>query len=577
MWDLQRLVYAVEVGGIRKFLFGGAVFAAMLALAAYYGVSQFNGLASAEAMDQAQLGRNLAEGRGFTTWFIRPLAIGQFREMGVPDRQISLTSFPDTINPPAYPMLLGLVFKVFNPVFVVSPEAMKTFQTFDPERLVILTGIACTLAAGVVLFFWVLRTFDLVAAIAAIILFMLTDLIWQFSISGLSVSWTMLLVSLVGWSVNESLLAEEGDKKWMTVVWLGIAGVFTSLLILTRYSYLWTLIPFSVFIFFCFSKRWIILPVFFGVVLLLTGWWWLRNITVSGNPLGLTWISVYLNSGRFPGGTLWRTLGIEPGILGLRPFMRSLIYGVTTQMTTLSNLAGGFLIVTLGVGSVLHSFRSFAASRGRWFWLGMTVVIFLASGPSFVGEDPDKWNETNQIAPLIPVFLCFGSAFLLVLLDRIYFPVRLLKYLLLAGICLIQGIPIGLRMAGTTPKFPYPPYFPPVLIVTANYVKEDEVQMSDIPWASAWYQGRNTLWLPMKRDEFYSIHDMIHPISLLLLTPYSYNARLYSDIRSGEYEDWAGLVSRTDLSKSPFPAPMPLWPKDKWDYFMFADHIRSGL
>src|SRR5258708_152413 len=112
MWDLQRLVYAIEVGGLRKFLFGGVVFAVMLGLAAYYSVTQFNGLDSAEAMDQAQLGRNLAEGRGFSTWFIRPLAIWQMRDNGIGDKKMDLTAFPDTVNPPAYPMLLGLIFKI---------------------------------------------------------------------------------------------------------------------------------------------------------------------------------------------------------------------------------------------------------------------------------------------------------------------------------------------------------------------------------------------------------------------------------------------------------------------------------
>lgn len=577
MWDLQRIVYAIEVGGLRKFIFGGVVFAVMLALAAYYSVTQFNGLNSAEAMDQAQLGRNLAEGRGFSTWFIRPLAIWQMREYGVADKQIDLTAFPDTVNPPAYPMLLGLVFKVFSPKFVISPEDLKSFQFFDGERYILLVGIGCTLLTGILLFLWIWRTFDLLAAVTGVILFMLTDLVWQFAISGLSTTFAMMLVCGLGLLLNEALLAEEERHSWRPVLWMGLGGFLAGLLILTRYSYVWTLVPCALLIFFSFRMKWVILPVFFAVVLVVTGWWWARNIQVSGNPFGLAWAHMFTNSGRFTGGGMWRSLAFDGEIFGLRSLIRSVVYGISGQLTTLSNLCGGFLILGLAVGSLFHVFRSFVAGRSCWFWMGTIVLFFVASGASFRINDPDMWNETNQIFPFLPVLICFGSAFFLVLLDRIQFPVRLLKYLAIVAVCLVQAIPIGLRIAGTTPKFPYPPYFPPVLLVTANWLGEKEVQMSDIPWASAWYQGKSTVWLPMKRDDFFTINDLIHPVCIILLTPYSSNSRFYSEIKAGEYEEWSGMVSRTDFSKSPLPVPLPLWPKDKWDYFMFADRQRSGM
>ena len=577
MWDLQRIVYAIEVGGLRKFLLGGVVLAVMLGLAAYYSVTQFNGLNSAEAMDQAQLGRNLAEGRGFKTWFIRPLAIWQLRERGVADKEINLTQFPDTVNPPAYPMLLGFIFKIAHPQFVVPVESLANFQSYAPERLILLTGIGCTLMAGALLFFWVVRMFDTMAAVIAVVLFLLTDLVWMFTISGLSVSWSIMLVSALGLVVGEALRAEENEGHWLAVLWMAIGGVMMGLMILTHYTYLWALLPFIPFIILSFKKRWIILPVFFGVVMLMTGWWWFRNFQVTGNPFGLTGMSILTNSGKFPGSSLWRSLSMESDVFGVRPYARSLVAGASGQLVTLSYLCGGFLVLSLAVGSVFHSFRSFAAARSRWLWLGIIVLVFLAAAPSFSFDNPDTWNETNQIAPFLPVFLCFGSAFVLVMLDRLHFPLRLIKYLLVIAICVVQAIPLMLKFAGTTPKFPYPPYFPPVLIATSNYLNADEVQMSDLPWASAWYQGRSTIWLPNKREDFFTINDLIHPVCILLLTPYSSDAKYNSQIKAGEYEDWAGLVTRTDFSKSPLPVTMPLWPPDKWFYIMFADKERSRL
>ncbi|MFA6564439.1 MAG: hypothetical protein WCV00_21220 [Verrucomicrobiia bacterium] len=76
-----------------------------------YTATQFNGLRHSEAMDQAQVARNLACGDGFTTQFIRPLSIWRLVERSA-SRDAMLDRHPDIINPPAYPALLGALFYV---------------------------------------------------------------------------------------------------------------------------------------------------------------------------------------------------------------------------------------------------------------------------------------------------------------------------------------------------------------------------------------------------------------------------------------------------------------------------------
>ena len=36
----------------------------------------------------------------------------------------------------------------------------------------------------------------------------------------------------------------------------------------------------------------------------------------------------------------------------------------------------------------------------------------------------------------------------------------------------------------------YPPYYPPDIQQTAGWMKPDELMMSDVPWAVAWYGNR---------------------------------------------------------------------------------------
>lgn len=55
---------------------------AFIALALTYDLREYQNFSTAEAMDTAQLARNLAEGRGFTTQFIRPLDLHLLRDKG---------------------------------------------------------------------------------------------------------------------------------------------------------------------------------------------------------------------------------------------------------------------------------------------------------------------------------------------------------------------------------------------------------------------------------------------------------------------------------------------------------------
>jgi 4-amino-4-deoxy-L-arabinose transferase-like glycosyltransferase len=92
-----------------------------------YAALQFNGLRHAEAMDQAQVARNLACGEGFTTQFIRPLSLWRLMERS-PSRNAMLDRHPDLMNPPAYPALLGTLF------FIVEKGGLKTAHTPEPGR-----------------------------------------------------------------------------------------------------------------------------------------------------------------------------------------------------------------------------------------------------------------------------------------------------------------------------------------------------------------------------------------------------------------------------------------------------------
>ena len=72
---LQDLIHKTEVaGGVRYVRYTLAFLAAALVLVAY-NLRVAKNFGTQEAMDAAQLGRNIAEGKGYTTSFVRPFSM----------------------------------------------------------------------------------------------------------------------------------------------------------------------------------------------------------------------------------------------------------------------------------------------------------------------------------------------------------------------------------------------------------------------------------------------------------------------------------------------------------------------
>src|SRR5687768_16362982 len=108
---LQEIIHKVEHGPAYRYLayVVGVIFFATVAVA--YDLSLYRNLSTIEGMDAAQLARNLAEGKGYHTSFLRPFSIYlQQKHRGLtnnlPDMQ------PDLSNPPVYPALLAGALKL---------------------------------------------------------------------------------------------------------------------------------------------------------------------------------------------------------------------------------------------------------------------------------------------------------------------------------------------------------------------------------------------------------------------------------------------------------------------------------
>ena len=101
----------------------------------------------------------------------------------------------------------------------------------------------------------------------------------------------------------------------------------------------------------------------------------------------------------------------------------------------------------------------------------------------------------------------------------------------------------------------YPPYYPPVIQQTCGWMKENELMMSDIPWAVAWYGNRQCVWLTLNaQSEFFAINDLLKPVRALYLTPQTMDSRFLSQwVRSARVgrASFSKALARSHRERSP--------------------------
>jgi len=99
---------------------------------------------------------------------------------------------------------------------------------------------------------------------------------------------------------------------------------------------------------------------------------------------------------------------------------------------------------------------------------------------------------------MTPLVLVYGVSLFFVLLDQIEFGIKQLRYVVMVVFAMLVCLPmIGIFLTPKPGALVYPPYNPPAIQLLGSFMKEQELTMSDIPWAMAWYGQRQSVWLTL--------------------------------------------------------------------------------
>jgi hypothetical protein len=575
---IQATIHKLEVGGGARFLRVAALVVAILTLAVAYDSRAYRNFSTPEAMDSAQLARNIAEGKGYTTLFIRPFSLYLVQSHNEGKMAGALTNadfaqietaHPDIANAPVYPLALAGLMKVrpfHYPVELDKPfwSDGGRFSRYQPDFQIAVFNEILLLAVVALTFLIALKLFDVSAAWLSALLTIGCALLWQFSVSGLSTIFLVVIFLGLAWCVLkiDEAAREAQPNARRVLFWVLAAGGMVGIGALTRYSFGWLIIPLVAFLILFSGQRRVLhaLAAIAMFALVLTPWV-ARNYAVSGTPFGTAGFAVFEGTFISPGFRLERS--VHPDLshmFWLTPYIHKLLVNARVIITDLPRLGGSWATLLFLTG-LLMGFRNVAAQRMRYFLLmclGVLIVCQALGQTQLSVESPDI-NSENLLVMLAPLVFMFGASLFLTFLDQMELPLPQLRYVIIALFVAVSCLPmISALSPPKTQPVAYPPYYPPEIQQIAGWMKEDELMMSDVPWAVAWYGQRQCAWITLDaQDEFFAINDYLKPVQALYLTPESMDGRFISDWITPREFSWGSFIIQAVIQNQ-IPPGFPL-------------------
>lgn len=558
---IQEIIHKIELGQGVWALRTVVALLLVVTLTVWYDANEFQNFRAPEAMEAAQLARNLAQGEGYTTQCIRPLTLSLVQGKQGLDARLARQAHPDLTNPPLYPTILAGLMAVLPFRFEVAPR----FWIHQPEMIIALFNQALFFLTLWLLFRLARRLFDLPVALVTVIVLLGSDILWRFTVSGLSTNLVLLIFTAL---LSALAAAERGSREETTSAgWAArqalLIGALIGLGALTRYSFAWLMVPALICCGGWFAKRrGMVLALMTVAFLLLLAPWLARNYHVSGTLFGVPGFALFQDTVPFPDTRLERSLNPDLGEVEPRDCLRKVFtYVGDIAQNELPRLGGAGWIGAFFLVSLFLRFRNPALGRLRGFLIiGLVVFVFVqAGGHTHLSQATALVNTENLLVLLLPGVALFGTAMFFVLLDQLELAIAEMRYLItILFLVATSSHLITTLLPPRTYPFTYPPYLPPWIQETSGFLTPNELMMSDIPWAVAWYGDRNCVWTTLDAGRsFYAINDEQCPIVALYLTPVTTDARFLSQIIQSPDHGWSRFAAEV-LTQTNLPAQFPL-------------------
>jgi hypothetical protein len=568
--SIQGLIHWLDAGAGSRWLRLAAILAGIVSLSLVITWKQFHGPGSEWVLSQAVLGRQLAEGKGFSTQINYPQTAALLQSRG--HHYAASQDYPDLHNAPLYPLLIAA------PLSLMPERRSEALFSRMPKAPDGFGGDYFLLALNLLLFWLaVWQCYDLAdnlfghrAGVLASLAVLFSVPLWEqvVAVNG------ALLQSVLVLAMFQVLLCieeEYREKGLLRPVLAALLGLLGALSFLTDYSAGFLLLLVLGYLGFRFTARlrWFGLGIASLVALLLIAPWLLRNVQVSGKPLGFACQQVSLKADDPTAQpAVWRASfsTAEPS-----SDPNKLANKVLTQLKDSLRIglwSGGALFMSaFFVAGLLYRFRSESADFLRWAFVATFCALLFSYAVFDSGE-----SERLPVIYLSPLVVVFGAGFFFVLVDS---SPSVSGWPRLTAACLLVLQALPLLHDATEPRrvhFHYPPYYPSLFVGLRQELERRGLDashgvMADIPAGVAWY-GRQRTWAqPSRLRDFYAL-SLEQPIAELLLSAKTLDRPLFSELaghpvlpaaiatQDSRFGEWAQVYS--GLFTGRFPPEFPL-------------------
>jgi hypothetical protein len=565
---IQRAVHTLEAGALAVWVRRSLVVVAIIGLAFYY-FYHFRGLATSQAMDQAQIGRSIASGHGWRTNFVRPLAIGQLQAN---HKNVGQKIWTDTYNAPLPPLVDAIALWPLKSHLQMSPRV----SIAPGDKAIAAMSMLLFLLSVLVLFFIARRLFDRRLALLACGLVLLCDTLWQYSLSGLPQMLLLLLFNITIYTLVRAVEAHYEDRR--VDRWLAAAALGFGLLALSHALTIWIFAAALIFCVCFFRPRGWTAIILLAVFTALYAPWLLRNYAVCGNPGGMAIYSV-LDGVRHTEAGWMRRINLDLEGIGPTKFRDKITTNLLDQSGHMFAYFGWSVVALMFFASLLHPFKRTQTALFRWMIL--TMWVGAVAGMATFGLSEEDGLSANQLNLIfLPIMTCYGLAYLLVQWNRLGIQLPIARSAFLTLLYVLSALPAILALPWVAPyrfSMRWPPYAPPYISVLNKWMAPNELTASDMPWAIAWYADRRSIWLPETIKTFSDLGDynvLGGPVNGLYLTPISTGQNKLGDIIKGEYQDWAPIILRTSAVEK-FPLQWGTFLGLENECIFISDHDRE--
>lgn len=533
----------------------GIFFALLIGISLFYSIFSFNGLSHKYGLDQAQIGREVARGNGLSTKLVRPIAIQQLQESG---KKVNLNHMFDTYHAPLNVLVYAGVIKMVGGDNADNYRMLPNDKIYRLDRVIAITCIIFFIISIGINYLLISRIFDEKIGSVVAILMMVSDYMWKITQTGLPQMLMLMLFSAalyMAWRAVE--IQESKGKPFVPAL---ISGFFFALLALSHWITLWLFVGYVIFSAFYFRPKGVIAATLVAVMIVFIIAPLLYYASNSSGLLGTAFYAVHGGGGDSEE-IFMRTLE-TPG-LNVKTLNLRILQSFLGQALNLQYFLGGLLIAPAFFLALLHPFKRSSIATFRWSILLMWV--FAAFGMALYGVN-NKIDDSNQIHILfMPTMAAYALAFMSIVWARVplsqqggfagnlHFAVVIL---LTAGPLISQLMLLAARNTA---------YSNSALNINtaslnrslADVTKEDDLIISDQPWAVAWYADRHSIWMPINSEQLEKIETIAekqqNPISGLhftsdtykdgdILTTYARNREL----TPAAYAPWLSFLTRQD-------------------------------